>query len=82
MKQLIPIVLITIGFLVSDAGGQSRLEEFDRIDRDNNGEITRTESGEVAWFERALLRLDRNEDGVLQRIEVEGVALAASKAET
>ena len=70
---LIMIVLATLS--ITNAWAQSMVERFDRIDRNQDGKVTREETAGAPWFDRLLRRFDRNRNGELEWNEVVGMGL-------
>jgi len=64
MKRLFP-TLVVIGF--SAAAVAQALPEFEDVDADSNGQISREEASVVEGLDFA--RLDTNQDGVIDRVE-------------
>lgn len=70
MRSVLPLSIIWLCF-PGLAFGQNLVEHFDRFDRDGNGQVTAEEARDAAWFPRLLQRFDKNQDGILQKTELE-----------
>ncbi|MEM6365811.1 MAG: alpha/beta fold hydrolase [Planctomycetota bacterium] len=69
-QQAIWVGMVLLCGWAADLSAQTMQERFERIDRNNDGKVTREESGNAPWFAKLLERFDKNKDGVLESAEV------------
>lgn len=67
-RSLISFVVVSL--FAGQAIAQSFTERFDALDINRDGKLMPAEARNARWFDQFLERLDRNEDGILQREEL------------